>query len=192
MKIKTAVLIIGLIIAGIYIYADNTVEKAATISADHIIFETYDDALKYSDIVLEVTATENFKNIINKNSGYSTGYTASEVEINKVFENRHKEQGGILLKEGEIIKILEPTYTVSNGIAPGVTRFNYEDYIKMEPQRKYVLFLKWDDKRKAYWVNSLEQGKFNVDNTDKRELLMSSGNTQYEKLKKDVMDHLYP
>ncbi|MFX3631432.1 MAG: hypothetical protein ACE3L7_19815 [Candidatus Pristimantibacillus sp.] len=191
-KVSTGVLIALLIAVGVYIYADNTIVKETDLESDHAIFKNYNEALEKSDVVLEVTATSDSQNILdNQDDAVTTGHTITTVKINKVFENKTVHEVGLTLESGAAIEILEPTYTVNNGIEPGVTRFNYEDYTKMIPNIDYVLFLKWDDSRGAYWVNSLEQGKFNLDNQDTKEISVAGSKEQYEKLKEDVLNNLY-
>ncbi|MEK5645942.1 hypothetical protein BK138_34510 [Paenibacillus rhizosphaerae] len=196
----TAIPVLLLAIGG-YVYLDNTneskkitfantaikgavssVTKEEKISADHLIFKNYSDALSSSQVVAEVTATDNSKNVIVEENGYSTGHTVTAVQVNQVFENSGKELG-------QTINILEPTYT-SEGVS-GTTRFNYEDYKKMEPGSRYVVFLVWDEKKQGYWINALEQGKFNIDNKDKAEMSLLAENSQYQELKNDVINHLY-
>lgn len=191
-KVSTGVLLALLIAVGVYIYADNTIVKEGAIDSDHAIFKNYQEALEKSDVVLEVTATAYSKNILDYPDDITTtGHTVTTVTINKVFENKTVKEVGLTLESGAAIEVLEPTYTVNNGIEPGVTRFNYEDYTMMIPNMDYVLFLKWDDSRGAYWVNSLEQGKFNLDNKDTKEISVAGSKEQYEKLKEDVFNNLY-
>lgn len=191
MKIRMIGLVVVIALAGIYIIADLTVEKAASLEADREIVENYKAALAFSDAVVEVTTTGETKNVLHKRAGYNTGYTETKVIVNRIFENKKGNPSGGLA-EGNNIIILEPTYTAGNGIAPGVTRFNYGEYTKMVGKATYVLFLKWDDTKDAYWINALEQGKFNLDRKDASEAALASESTQYAALRQDVLATLYP
>ncbi|MEK5061808.1 hypothetical protein BK126_28305 [Paenibacillus sp. FSL H7-0326] len=157
--------------------------KEETISADHAIFENYQDALSLSQVVAEVVATDNSENVITDENGFTTGHTRTEVQVNKVFENKSGNE------IGESINVLEPTYIAEGEEGP--TRFNYEEYTKMEPGLKYVVFLVWNEKKQGYWISSLEQGKFSLDNSDKAEMSLLAENSQYEVLKNDVIQTLY-
>ncbi|KOR87872.1 hypothetical protein [Paenibacillus solani] len=157
--------------------------KEDKISADHAIFANYEEALSASQVVAEVTVTEKSENVIIEGKGPSRGYTLTEVQVNKVFENK------IGAEIGQTINVLEPTYFAES--EEGLIRFNYEDYKKMESRLKYAVFLVWNEERQGYWINALEQGKFSVDNLDKAEMSLLSENSQYAELKKDVIDSLY-
>ncbi|KOP64811.1 hypothetical protein AMS62_05770 [Bacillus sp. FJAT-18019] len=157
--------------------------KEDKISANHAIFANYEEALSASQVVAEVTVTEKLENVIIDGEGPSRGYTLTEVQVNKVFENK------IGAEIGQTINVLEPTYIAESEEGP--IRFNYEDYKKMESGLKYVVFLVWNEERQGYWINALEQGKFSVDNLDKAEMSLLSENSQYTELKKDVIDALY-
>lgn len=186
-KISVGLVVTLLFTLGIYVYAEKPIEKEGIISADHLIFEDYKDALKYSDLVLEVTATDNSVNVIEDNPDFETGHTLTKVVVNRVIEQKPEREDNYSLEEGSTIDVMEPTYTITNGAEPGVIRLNYEDYTRIEADSKYILFLVWDENREAYWINSLEQGKFNIDNSDKRERSVAGVSEQYEKLKEDVL-----
>jgi hypothetical protein len=73
-----------------------------------------------------------------------------EVEIIKVHGNKLKKD----LKKGDIINIVEPAY-VENGEYHTV-----EDYIKMDDDKEYTLFLVEGDDENEYGVVSLSYGKY--------------------------------
>lgn len=191
MKTKSISFLVIVVLIGTYLIIDLTYVKSEKISADHLIFENYKEAIEASDAVVEVTASADSKNVLNKRPEYTTGYTETTVKINRVFENKNDNVGAELL-ENTNITVLEPTYTISNGIMPGATQFNYEGYTKLVDKATYVLFLKWDKIRESYWIHALEQGKFNVDDKDKFEKALVNESSQYEILKQDVLETLYP
>jgi hypothetical protein len=49
-----------------------------------------------------------------------------------------------------------------------------------------VLFLKWSDSINAYWINSLEQGKVNIDKKDSKELAKIANHKQLNNLAESV------
>ncbi|GGO09371.1 hypothetical protein [Saccharibacillus kuerlensis] len=163
--------------------------KTSRISADHNIFENYEEALAASDVVAEVTATERSQNFVENLDGYPSGHTRTEVELNQVFTTKNGEQ-----LSGKL-SILEPTYTAE--VQGELIQFSYEDYIKMVPGEKYVVFLVWREKDQGYWINALEQGKFSLNNPNTHESSITSDisndpeSSQYKKLKDDVISHLY-
>ncbi|NUU77666.1 hypothetical protein [Paenibacillus xylanilyticus] len=134
---------------------------------------------------MEVTATDESVHINKEESESETRYTVTRVEINQVFGNKGHQE----LKD--YIHVLEPTYIVRNkGIYTGVTRYTYGDYTPMQAGYRYVLFLSWDEKHNGYWITSLEQGKFNVDQKDSAERALAEKNLQVKALKEDVFEHL--
>ncbi|WP_185602258.1 hypothetical protein [Paenibacillus sp. 598K] len=58
----------------------------------------------------------------------------------------------------------------------------------MQEGKEYILFLKWHERHGAYWVNSLEQGKFEISGGDMEEKTMQATNEQYSELKKSVLE----
>ncbi|WP_438348714.1 hypothetical protein ACP8HI_24490 [Paenibacillus sp. FA6] len=188
MKRKTLIgIIMGLGIAIIgYTYADHIIEQAEGVTANHQIFYSYNELAEQADVIVEITALDKSSNFLKGNADLQIGHTVSEVKVNQVFGNPSDKE------VGSIIDVLEPTYTINNkGIAPGVTRYNYGRYTPMKGGLEYVLFLAWDDTQNAYWIMSLEQGKYNIDKKDTKELSAAGSMSQYEALKEDVMKKLY-
>lgn len=146
-------------------------------------------AVHSADLVVEATATSDTANVSDDRDDTSTGYTVTRTIVDRVIHSTGVKSPAGTVEKGAVIEVLEPTYVVSNGWRPGVTRYNYEDYTKMEPDAVYVLFLVWDERKNAYWINALEQGKFNVDRKDIRELRLAGVKPQYAKLKKDVLSN---
>ncbi|KQY82681.1 hypothetical protein ASD24_14965 [Paenibacillus sp. Root52] len=178
------VLIIVLIAGISYIIADQTIEDRVGISiSDHHIFADYEELAEHTDLIVEVTATDESTYVIEDRSG--RGHTVTRVSVNQVFANSNQQ------KLHDQLDILEPTYVMRNrGLYTGVTRYNYGHYTPMYADQRYVLFLSWDDKRQGYWVRSLEQGKFNVDHRDTEEQATRANNPQLQALKTDVLQHL--
>lgn len=62
-----------------------------------------------------------------------------------------------------------------------------QNYTPLQEGSEYILFLAHSEGTNSYWVNSLSQGKFNVDKQDKVEEEIMEYNDQYSKLKLDVL-----
>lgn len=94
------------------------------------------------------------------------------------------------IKDRDMIKVLEPTYIVenSNVFDPGKTEYPLNHYLKAAPGGKYIFYLAWNDKQKAYWVYADYQGKYNIDGRDKREVNLEQTNSRYQSLKESVLD----
>jgi hypothetical protein len=131
------------------------------------------------------TFTTKSKDVIIEGE-YLDGYSLTDIEIIKEIKN----DGQPL--NGKNITIIEPTFSVENKFPDvGKTQFYSEDYRKAAPEATYLLFLNWDEKKEAYWVHSLHQGKFNVDQKDLKEKEIEDHNEQFKALKEDVIQTYY-
>ncbi|MDQ0196301.1 hypothetical protein [Paenibacillus wynnii] len=164
-----------------YIIADQTIKKEISTEAEHIIFANADEAIRASDIAIEATVLDGVKNVVEYQDGYPSGFTLRDIKVNKVLDGNKE-------VKKEQLAIAEPYYEVGNGVAPGTTVISYEEYTPLQPGSKYVLFLKWSDKIQAYWVNSLEQGKVNIDKKDIKELSNTKNDNQMQKLSESVLE----
>ncbi|MEK4005205.1 hypothetical protein [Paenibacillus sp. FSL H3-0333] len=150
------------------------------IEADHIIFINADNAESQSDAVVRVIATGESKNVIENFDWGPTGRTETKVKVVQLYKDSPKQEIG-----SELVTF-EPSYVIEG--KEGKIRMNYEDYTLMQEGNEYVLFLKWNEKQGAYWVNSLEQGKFELSGADMAEKTMQATNDQYSELKKSVLE----
>lgn len=174
-KLSLAIALSLSVLSVSYIYADSTIVKKAEISANFMSFENIDDLYNDSDLVVKAVATEKSSNILNKVDGFTSGYTLTDIKIDKVIK------GDKNLKD-TVFQVGEPTYTVDNGILPGITRLSYEEYTPMKSGSQYILFIKKSGS--INWVNSLYQGKFNISNSDAEEKNIQNKN--YQNLKDQV------
>lgn len=163
-----------------YIIADNSYIKESHISADHMIYNNVDEIVKDTDLAVKVVTTEESKNVLYQKDGYPEGYTLTQVKVLKVYNDNINRD---IAKE---INVIEPTYLVENGITPGQTRFSYEEYTPLVAGHEYILFLKWNEERNGYWIHSLEQGKVNLNGSDKKEISKVRENTQLKELQESV------
>ncbi|WP_025025656.1 hypothetical protein [Caldalkalibacillus mannanilyticus] len=67
-----------------------------------------------------------------------------------------------------------------------LVRLSYGDYTPLEEEKRYILFLHFDDTVGAYYIIGLYQGKYNVDGRDKKEKKFLDSYEHYKKLRKEV------
>lgn len=169
-------------ILGIYIYLDQTtVNYVQGKNTFYRSFDNIKDRVQNADLIVDVTMNGTPENILIDENGFTSGYTATPIKINKVLKGNDK------ISADAEIKIREPYYTVDNGLSPGKTVISYEDYTGMENGLRYILFLSYNESSQLYGVSSLHEGKYNLDNNDNKELLSIKRNTNYEKLKEAVL-----
>ncbi|QOS80602.1 hypothetical protein JNUCC31_06790 [Paenibacillus sp. JNUCC31] len=157
-----------------------SVVRTDKIEANHAIFTNADDAESQSDAVVRVIATGESKNVIENFEWGPSGRTETKVKVIQVYKDSAKQEIG-----SELVTF-EPSYVIEG--KEGSIRMNYEDYTLMQEGNEYILFLVWNPKLGGYWVNSLEQGKFEVSGTDIEEKTMQATNDQYNELKKSVLE----
>ncbi|AIQ11608.1 hypothetical protein [Paenibacillus durus] len=176
---------LALVITGGYVYSNhynqsNVPVRVGNIEANHAIFANAVDAEAQSDAVVRVIATDDSKNVIENFNWGPTGRTETKVTVKKVYKGSSKKDIG-----SEIV-VFEPSYVLED--SKGSTRINYEGYVPMVPGEEYILYLVYSDRLGGYWINALEQGKFNVTGNDKAEAKLQESDQQYDKLKKDVLE----
>lgn len=65
-----------------------------------------------------------------------------------------------------------------------------DEYTKLVPGAKYLLFLNWSEQRNAYWIHALYQGKINLDGKDQNEKELYLHHAEFKKLKDSVTNKL--
>lgn len=152
--------------------------------ANHIIFETVEELYNDSDLIV---VGEVLEDKVNYAAEYNSdtimlsdpfvGFTSTNIKINKVIKADAVRQEEYNKKN---VNVLEPLFIRDN------TLFTYEDYTELVEGAKYILFLKYSEKHKAYWGNSIYQGKYNIDNKDIKEKGLEIQNQHYKDLKSEV------
>jgi hypothetical protein len=165
-----------------YFIADQRVEEQQAGHFNVILYDNVEMIQKDSELVIEAIITTNSKEIINKTGEFLEGFTFTDVKIDKVIKDESKQNNGT------IVTVIEPVFTIDNGIVPGKTQMVMDDYRKMVPEAKYILFLNWSEEKHAYWIHALHQGKVNIDGKDAKEQLLASNNVMYQKLRNSVID----
>lgn len=154
---------------------------------DTAIYENVDDLKKDTQLVFEGSPTKNLKEFKGKDKdGFEDGYSIREIKVTKVF----KDETGKNIDNNKTINLIEPIYTVDNGIVPGKTLIVAEDYSPILESGKYLFFLNWSEEKQAYWIHALYQGKINIDNTYIQEDKVALRNPSFRKLKECVRTKL--
>jgi hypothetical protein len=109
-------------------------------------------------------------------------YTITSVKIQKLIKGKFKEQE---------IKVLQPAVVIKESNQPPFISTT-EGYSLLKPNSKYLLFLEQLNNKifpnmvGVYSIQSINQGKFNFDNTDTEETDLEAKDTQYAALKAKV------
>lgn len=183
MNRRIVIFIVTLCIVGVgYFIADGMIVKEVRSDVEHVIFEDANELARDSDLIIEITATNQYENIVINDGGYVDGRTDTKVKVSKVIKGNESS-----LKEHEYFTVTEPYFVLDNGVKPGETVYYYGDYTPLQEESKYILFLAYSEGTDSYWVNSLSQGKYNIDETDDIENQIMKMNDQYIDLKMDVL-----
>ncbi|WP_240418065.1 hypothetical protein [Paenibacillus periandrae] len=156
-----------LVFGSVYFVADQSIKEVTASSFNHKIYDSVNDLTNDSELVVEVTTTSNSKAVELVKNGFDDSYTLTDVKINKVFKDSQNTVTGNVYKS---IPVIERFIVRDDGLKPGKTKFIADEYTSLQAGQKYLLFLVWSPERKAYWINALNQGKFNIDNQDLKEL----------------------
>jgi hypothetical protein len=109
-------------------------------------------------------------------------YTITSVKIHKLVKGKFKEQE---------IKVLQPAVVMKESNRPPFISTT-KGYSLLKPNSKYLLFLQEIDTKtfpnmaRVYSILSINQGKFNFDNTDTEETSIEANDEQYADLKAKV------
>jgi len=179
LKIYVALSIFLLAVAG-YFITDYFLVKQISSDAEHVLFENAEEAINAADIVIEVRATNESQGIVEDMDGFFSGHTLTEVEVLNVLVNKSGDEIDSRLT------VAEPYIKTERGL--GTEFYTYEDYTPMKNQMKYILLLKWGEGINEYWVQSLEQGKINIDGKDEEERAKYANNSQYVKLAQSIRE----
>ena len=170
-----------------YVYLDRTIIKEEPLGAfNYAVYENANDLYDDVELVVLATVTSETKDVIIEGE-YLDGYSLTKVKIIKELKNE-----GAPIDKKNSITIIEPAFSLENKFPNlGKTQFYSEDYRKAAPDVNYLLFLNWDEKKEAYWVHALHQGKINVDQKDSKEIAIQEHNEQFKTLKEDVIKTYY-
>ncbi|OBR62977.1 hypothetical protein A7K91_09685 [Paenibacillus oryzae] len=181
--LSSFIMILVLALISIYVYYDQTTLKEAPLGHfNHAVYDSAKDLYDDVELVVLANVTSESKAVIIEGE-YLDGYSLTEVNVEHVIKN-----DGESLSNQDSITIIEPAFTMENKFpSVGKTQYYSEDYRKAAPGASYLLFLNWDENKEAYWVHALHQGKFNVDQSDLKEMAVQEHNEQFKALKADVI-----
>lgn len=146
-------------------------------------FRDADDLLAHNDLVIIAEATENSEStLLGDSTPDIWGYTLTEVKVLNVIK-------GAL--EGADLTVGEPYFTADPGLVLPKQLITYETYTPMKEGSRYLLFLKWHPGWECYAVNGFDQGKYNIDNTDREELAMVKSKHRHQ-LRREVLERYQP
>ncbi|WP_025026060.1 hypothetical protein [Caldalkalibacillus mannanilyticus] len=175
-------LLLGVIILAAFFITNQFRNKTLAIEDYEILgnlitYDTYEELEEIAHLVIEVTATDDSKNVL---TATDNGYTLTKVIVKHIV----KEDKNNEMKKGEKIEVAEPFFLVDNDGKP--VRYTYADYTPLEKGNHYLLFLWFDEKIGSYYIYGGYQGKYNLDSKDKKEKEKSDHNEHYRKLKQEV------
>lgn len=103
-------------------------------------------------------------------------YTISPFEIDRLIKGEVTDK---------IVNIIQPIGVIRENYIFKM-KYTYGGYTEMKRTSKYILYLKEASPGK-YSIIGLDHGKFNIDNTDKKELEFTKKNVQFRQLKDQVL-----
>jgi len=173
-----------LAIVGYQIADRRIVAEVKSSEANVKLYDNVNDLMKDTSLVVEATITSNSKQIDLINE-YNGSYTLTEVVIDKIIKDDKKSP-----VTANNATVIEPVSIVDNGVIPGKTMLTMDEYTKLVPGAKYILFLNWSEQRNAYWIHALYQGKINIDGKDLRERDLYLHDDGFKKLKDSAFSSL--
>jgi len=148
---------------------------------DHLLYANANELEKNADLIIIGHTQKDFKEFpgtinYNENGRYSDYYTVTDLKITKVIKGQYPKDTIFVTQRAALDK--DKNILIIN-----------EDCSIMEKGKLYLLFLKKLDLKDTYGIMSINQGKFNIDNTDTKEKEKEKGESgvQYRNLKEDVL-----
>ncbi len=152
------------LLGALYTYYDLKTQTVIGF-VNYITFDHIDDLKKASKAVVVAEPTGHWKNVIQGKGMGENGYTLTEVTVSRVMKN----DKNVPISKNQNVWVTEPYYTKDRGIVPGKFKKTTDEYAEMKKNKKYVLFLAWDQRSNTYGVFTGAQGKYNIDGTDLEE-----------------------
>lgn len=131
---------------------------------------------------------ENFNPITIK--GYKIGESQhidkksfTTIKVTEVLRNKSTKT----IKVGDEIKIWEPYEIIDKGLLPGKIKSNKGLYTEILDNVEYVMFMGWHSQG-YYSLGPLEQGKYDLTNSDKKTEEMMNGIVEYHNIKNELLE----
>ncbi len=174
--------------------------------ANHMIYETNEELEKDSDLIIvgkiktdfeqsqpivveqKKAGTEKLREsqsvVVKDKIGIVDYYTITPVDVKKVVKGSFSEKQVKVIEAGAVVEEAGKTkYIMAR-----------ENFSPLQKNSKYLLFLKkidpstYPNLADVYSIISINQGKFNADGTDKKELDVEGKNDRYKKLKESTLE----
>lgn len=166
---------------GYYFFTPSNIIRSST---NHKIYENLDEVTKVSDEIIVASTKKEFEDFTplvtyeEDNRNIIKNYeTIIEVDVHKGIKGK--------LKKNDKIKI-----SMLAAYLPSITKKNKdlligEDVTLLKKNLKYILCLRKVDN--IYYIVSLDQGKFNIDDKDIEEKSHANSRAQFKGLKNDAL-----
>ncbi|MFD2114806.1 hypothetical protein ACFSTH_09305 [Paenibacillus yanchengensis] len=159
---------VGITVTG-YIYADSQT-KTVEISAMSVTHKDLNELESRSELIVTGVPLDSENHVVTDEDGFvQEGFTITSFKIDGVYSDKMEKK----IKEGDIIKVAEPVYTIDNGLKPGQTEFVIEDYKKMKQSNRYILVLKPDvNYPDLNVIVGVKEGQYSLDSDGEKGLFL--------------------
>lgn len=160
----------------------NTPGNVIKIHGDHALYNSVEQLENYSDVIVVAKAVDEFSKytptLTYTPEGRLNAYdTVVDMQVIKSIKGS--------VNKGEVIKVIEHAAYIPSTLKKTPDLIINEDVTLFQKGSKYILMLKKLEDG-TYSVISLNQGKFNIDNSDLQEKEQESIDSQFSDLKKKV------
>jgi len=166
--------------------------EIAYISADKVFFEDLKQVEDNATIIVEADVRKNLGQKVSthydeglKKELPDAGYTKWEIEVTKVYKGDLKAEDKLVLLQNYYV------WTYSDGKEQFVT---LTDLKPAEKDRKYLLFLKYDDRNEGYWPVGDYEGMFAVPTDEMKKMAkdMTLEQSDFDVYNYEQLNYLIP
>jgi hypothetical protein len=181
--IKVSYIVVIVSLLGLLWYNYRPIKEINYGLVDYMIYNSEKDIEEYADLIVLAKMEKDFDSFKYTEEHPGSYYTITDVNVLKVFKGDYKPKNISLLQAAAILKSPRWGATFWNRVLFITGEFN----TVMKKNSIYLLFLKKIDLGEVYCSVSLEQGKYNIDDTDEIEKRMVEKNQQYRELRKAIL-----
>lgn len=116
-------------------------------------------------------------------SQYIDKKSLTTIKVTEVLRNKTTKT----IKVGDEIQIWEPYEIIDKGLLPGKIKSNKGLYTEILDNVEYIMFMDWHPQG-YYSLGPLEQGKYDLTNSDKKTEEMMNGIVEYQNIKKELLE----
>jgi hypothetical protein len=195
-KSKFMVVILILTVAFLSITVYSKVSSSKQFSSDLEIntsatykhYATIDELDADADLIIVGSPTQDFESRKHEKTYFEDGllqdfYTITGVKVKSII----KQPADFNMNKANIIEIIEPISVIST--PEGDKKIKIENYSALKKGSFYVIFLK-KNTFGNYAVLNLEAGKYNIDKTDKDDLISNEKIELYKELQTKYKDFI--